>query len=248
MYQTDNQLAISLLSKHGFIRHGSNYYRCVGEGILQVLSTPGNKRQLIDMKDGDGFYYGIFSLYSELSWVSPHYLRRILGYALHLSSLDAKRASCEETDYLTLLERSLSNLSNYYTNSRLAQWKEDLDIQSIGQVRMNDSLKIAPYILSGQFARAEECITAIEQQNWLAYEENKMLPGYDSHKHKRKIDDRLAPMLHLRNALRNHDKEAIIMYLQGNYRVNVTKLQKMDVPVADSCRVSSDGYPFSSGR
>lgn len=226
-------------ARYGFTGVRTNLYRCHGQGLLQVITLVKSTKLSYEI------YFGVFSLYSRINWISSYPLRNILQYDLH-TTLDIKQIpGCEELyirdlqqDIPIVLETCIPFFDTLTTHLHLAEMYEKFDINMYSDIRINDSQKIVPYILTGQYSNAINCITAIEQQNWNAYAHNsRNISGYENAQKDKYIARKLLPYITLREALIKKEKDALHQYLHTNYASNVKQLYKLGIPLAASCCV-----------
>ena len=226
-------------AQYGFTGVRSNLYRCYGQGLLQVITLSKPDKSSYEI------CFGVFSLYSRINWISSYPLRSILQYDLH-TTFDIKQIpGCEERyihnpqrDIPILLENCVPFFDTLTTHIQLVEMYERMDTNMYSDIRVNDSQKIVPYILAGQYNKAINCITAIEQQNWKAFAQNsRNISGYGNAEKARSIANRLLPYIILREALTKKERDAVYQYLHSNHTKNVTQLNKLGIPLIASCCV-----------
>lgn len=224
-------------AQYGFYGARASLYRCYGQGLLQIITLSNPSKSMYEA------YFGVFSLYSKLNWISSITLRSVLQYDLHVSHNVRQIPGCEEL-YIQDLQKGipimLEKINPFFdalnTHIHLAEMLERFDENMYSAVRQNDSNKIVPYILSGQSDKAVNCITAIEQQNWRAYAENKEnVVGYEQVHNEQTVTRKLSPLVSLRDALTKQDRDAVLQYLHTNYENNANQLRKLGVPIISSC-------------
>lgn len=248
----DELLFHSQCAQHGFTSVRSNLYRSCGQGLLQVIMLSFLNKQSQRTHPVYEVNFGVFSLYSKLNWISSHAMRSILNYDLHTSFAINQIPGCEELrffdpqeDTLILLEKSIPFFDALATHAQLAEELEKFDNRLFSGIRINDAQKISPYIISGQCEKAIACITAIEQQNLKAYAQNSQsFPGYNKKRNKKKIEERLTPLVSLREALARQDRGIILQYLQTNYNENAKKLHELGIPLSITCCIPQNQFPF----
>ena len=232
----------SFCKKQGFIRKRRNLYRCYGQGLLQVIQYHDNKKDSTESVRDSDVLFGIFSLYSKLPWISSQVLSRVLSYDLPVI-LEPKLFLIPEgepliycSQALLMQEVGIPYLNEVLSHTQLKDILEKHDLICTGKVTQNDTMKIAPYILSANWKKAIECITAIEEQNWNAYHENSQsVLGYDQEMQRKRIETQLFSIISLRDAIISGDHCAVKRYLYSNYRENTIRLQELGIPVSMSC-------------
>lgn len=227
--------------KHGFVRAGNNLYRCYGDSLLQVISLPKKSGFVSNADDLNQIHFGVFSLYSELPWIPPGQLPKVIGFDLPATwnpnlFFCGLRNQLENEDSIQMVfDKVIPYLNTMVTHEQLADLLERYDMIDSSQIRLNDGAKIVPYILSRQSEKAIETITAIEEQNWDAYRKNcQFSPSYDEETHRERITTRLAPLIELRKALCSQNEAAVSEYLLANYRDNSCRLRSLGVKPNDS--------------
>lgn len=244
---------IEIGTKNGFRQARTNLYRCYGDGLLQVISIPTSRAKSIDPYPDREIYIGLFSLYSDLFWL-PSSAVKVLQYDLHLS-INAKellyKCSLHRTsdvEILDVLEKILLLFLKLDTHDRFVSFFEEMECKNQFSMREKRGLWISPYIISGRKKQAIDCIDAIEKQNWDAYHHNSINPHYDREKKRRSIEERLFPLIALRDAIVANDQDIITSYLQKKYLENTQKLQEMGIPLNSSCCVPKDIILFSEKK
>lgn len=247
-YKTKRQF-FSFSKKQGFIRKRCNLYRCYGQGLLQVIQYNDNTINSIESVRDSEVLFGIFSLYSKLPWISSQVLSRVLSYDLPVtfepeSFLISKGEPLIYYSKVQLMQEvGIPYLNEILSHAQLKDILEKHDLICTGKITQNDAMKIAPYILSANWEKAIECITAIEEQNWNAHHQNSQyVLGYDQELQSKKIETRLSPMIALRDAIISGDYCAVERYLYSNYRENIIRLQELGIPVSMSCVAPEFGH------
>lgn len=220
-----NNMLLSELKKHSFIRRGSAFFRVNGDGVFQIIKyvrEPDKKESLS---------IGLFSLYSELlpQWFSPQGC--IPRYSVN-HVLDSKNQNlaiqdgCNLYPFPTqediLISSGVHWLNSMDTQKKLLEGMICLDMRERGHINWVDRFKIAPYLLNGNYAAAEKVILSILRDHEIAITVNKHLFS-DSQKYKEYItqksnrDDSLRQLLVI---IQTRDVQNIEKYLQRNYSNN----------------------------
>ena len=227
--------SIEICKNNGFVAVRNNLYRCYGDGLLQVISYHKNRSVLTPRESDYEVVLGVFSLYSELNWITSRLLAKVVQFDLPVTYEAAPLLAAagnlpQSQDIAHMTDAVIPYLNSLITPTQLVCMLEQDDMLHGGQIIKNDEAKIVPYILSGQCNKAVECISAIEHQNWDAYSSNcRSTPNYDKEGQKRIIEERLASLIALRNALHSNDHAAVSAYLSANFQNNSKRLKSLGV-------------------
>lgn len=215
-----------LLKPHGFVRRGTAFFRVHGDGILQVVKWSWERGGAKEL------YIGLFSLYSELlpRWFTgsgciPRYpVVNILGK--RWTSVFRYEADYRDSlvEQLTALrEAGIPWLNNIVTAEDMSRGIHYLETSWGGSYHWNDSVKIAPYLRSGELENARHAVQAILDQHNMAYKANRKL-----YKDEESFQNYLQPWLEqdralydLRSMIDRGDTAEIEAYLQNNYEKNL---------------------------
>ena len=231
---------MNLCRSNGFTKKRNCFYRCTGDGLLQVIKIPANSIRSKSILREDTVYVGIFSLFSEINWIHSEAIRLLVQADLPITaSMENMFSDTREfgfghgKNYVSILEKGIAGLSEIQTHAQMACFLEEKDRRELSSLRWNDSSKIVPYLLSGHPESAIRCIDAIEQQNWAAYSANLKIPSYDQEKQKKRIEESLNPLITLREQIRRRDGDGIRKYLREQYSSNADKLRGMGIPAPE---------------
>lgn len=230
--------------ERGFVKCGANWYRCYGNGLLQVVTFNG----LAERTSNSSYLrepsvaLGIRSLYGRIGWIDipimgtrrdiiPEIVPILLIPEQELLSIGTSANSVE-----LMFDYGFPLLDKIDTHKKLVDLLEHLDMRESHTIRVNDSNKVIPYLLSGQFEKALACIDAIEQQNLQAYAVNcNTMANYDSKMQRKKMYDQIDPYLFIRKCFDSHNLTDLVEILQSNYQSNVDRLSEMGIPFSASC-------------
>ena len=231
----------------GYTKCGANWYRCYGQGLLQVVTFQGIPERVNDVvySREPTVLFDVYSLFDKLLWIRfplmgkrrdliPRFLpSAILQNAERKAFLGtAYEAECMNTCGFALLNR-------ISTHAHLAEMLEKFTAFDFGSVP--NCKKVVPYLLSCEFQKSIDCINAIEKQNMSAYQQERMRnPNADNEQQLQKILSRLQPFFALRDGLLARDLAGITVILQNNYQVNAEYLLNMGVPIPDDITFPAD--------
>ena len=215
--------------EQGYVQCGANWYRCYGQGLLQVVTFDG----LPDRITGKhSVALGIYSLYSQIMWVNFTYRRTRRDLVLNITSDMLINGQDDSCSIELMLEHGLPLLDKIDTHAKLAEFLESMDTRNGFSVIVNDSNKVVPYLLSGQITKVLATINAIEQQNLHAHAVNcSTLEKNDPELHRKKLNDRLYPLIKLRECIVSQDLTNVFKLLQSNYHTNVDYLLGIGISV-----------------
>ena len=199
-----------VLKNAGFVKRGSEFFRVHGDGTLQVLKC--DKR--------NGWYIGLFSMYSELQpqWFTS--LGCIPRYSINELADPQQLSPASQTELL--VDRCLPWLEALDTHRKMLDGLFLLETSHGGEIRWVDELKIAPFLLCRDYVAAEKVIFSILENHRVARYMNKALYPYtdDYQKYvvRRASDD--AKLLLLAEMIQQRDEQKIHMYLSENWLRN----------------------------
>lgn len=225
-------LLYSALLPHGFKRRGNALFRVLGDGVLQVVKYEHDRIGNPDLS------VGLFSLYSELlpQWFTsrgciPRYsVANILGFRDLVSILRKKSGNnideltednCIEQLIDILHTHAVSWLNNITTQKDLIDRIVFLETSWCGEVLWVDDLKIAPFLMCGEFEAASFVVRSILEQHNDAYQQNRTLFSEEEYEKylepRKKNDEKLEYLLRI---IESRDERKLNEYLNYNYSVN----------------------------
>lgn len=163
------QFKIACMS-HGFHCRGKAFFRVIGDGVLQVLQYDNSSRLY-----NHTIRVGLFSLYGEIEkqWLTaygciPRYRLFTLFTQLPKTFYHILK-QLEIGVQLVLLENmGFQWLDGVTSQQRLAEAICELDMADMGDIRWNDMLKIAPFLMTGQYGNAQKVLESMICQHELA--------------------------------------------------------------------------------
>ena len=213
---TKRRLA-ELVKPHGFIAKRDFYYREKGDGIFQFVKFEYEPWMSTHM-----LRFGLYSLYSE---IDPHWLTPggcISRYSVAALSNDIKyveRSTNAQLD--TLSEHGIPWLDAIHTQRDLVDAMCEIEIREDGRIMWIDSLKLAPFLIDGDYLSANHVISTILQQHtgpdaWTT------LPWKESDYgiYKTRYPGKDANLIQIHEWIRNSEHSIISSYLQQNYLNN----------------------------
>ena len=225
--------------KCGFTKSGANLYRVWGDGILQVITARGFPERVnnVAYMREPSVCFSVYSLYSQIPWnpvkmrsrrdLIPELLPALIDPNGTDNEFRGTEMECEST-----MKYVLPFLDGLQTHQQLAELYDQIDNSQKGEHAGRNASRISTYLLSGNLVKPIAIINAIEKQNWHAYESNvASVQAYDPVIHKKEIEDRLAPLLALRNAIVKQDSAAVWFYLSNAFVDNKKHLEDMGVYV-----------------
>lgn len=225
--------------KDGFIKCGANLYRVHGEGLLQIVTLRGFPERVnnAEFNREAAPNFDVQSLYSSIFWnpikMTPRrdLVPNITPGLMEPNGKTTKfRGTIAEAEAME--KYVLPYLNRMTDHTKMAELFDLIDASAKNGGLALDSNRIVPYLLIGEKDKALKIISAIEQQNWQAFDVNRrMMAEYDVEKHREKINTSLAPLISLREAVLNKDVLSISEILQKNYTRNIDKLRELGIPI-----------------
>lgn len=239
----DRKPAIRTYEQHfqerGFIKCGANLYRIYGEGLLQIVTIRGFPERVNNTTFNREMApsFDVQSLYSSIFWNPVKMMpRRDLIPNISPGLMDPNekttkfRGTIAEAEAME--EYVIPYLNGMTKHTQMVELFDLIDATVKNGGSVLDSKRIVPYLLAGDKDKALKIISAIELQNWEAFDSNcRILDGYDVEKHRVKINTNLAPLITLREAILKQDILSVFRVLQNNYSRNLDKLQEMGISV-----------------
>ena len=230
--------------EHGYVKHGANWYRCYGQGLLQVVTFNGLPERISDSSflREPSVALSIRSLYDWIKWINipimgakraliPGIVPKLFMHEQELLSVSTSASDAE-----LMVDYGFPLLDQIDTHTKLADLLEYLDKRNSHAVIANDPNNVIPYLLSGKHGKVLETIDAIEQQNLHAYAINcSTIANYDSEAQKEKMNNSLYPYISLRESIAFPDVANILAMLQSNYQANVDYLSGIGIPIPANC-------------
>ena len=227
-----NEILSEKLKIFGFTRKGKAFFRVQGDGILQVI-----KFEYERVMDDYDLSIGLFSLYGELlkRWFTssgciPRY--SIVNLINERTPVISKEINGMVYDYVIspkkqieiLIEKGIPWLNEMQTQEDLIEgiWRFDDG--------WNDSLKIAPFLMTNQEKKAIRVISSILQQHlpviyqispgreeWPEFEwEEEHIQRYEN-----LFPGKDKEFLNLHRMINRNDEREIRAYLMKNYEQNM---------------------------
>ena len=205
-----------MLKANGFAKRGSAFFRVHGDGVVQVLRYEWES-------DGFYLYMGLYSMYGELqkqwftSWgCIPRYEvllldgKRFLPDRWERKGLDTNRMQAE-----LLREKGLPFLDGIQTQKELAEAIFSLD------GRWNDSMKLAPLLVSGDYENAAQVLKVIiAQHETVRAHKQADLSAEDFRRHEERWEPVTAHFRELLEMVLREDSGQIRDWLKRNDTVN----------------------------
>ena len=239
----------AICKANNFARKGTAFFRVIGDGVLQVINYK-KRRYAVNHH----INIGLFSLYGEIEeqWLtSAGCIPRYSLFALFSPILEAIHCTTlgppEDTQLEILEQKCIPWLNTILTQSILAEAMCMLDCASYSDITpseisdfsgsisttdyawlilWDDSLKLAPYMKSGQYQKALQVVDAIRKQHRSAREDwKKQLSEQDYIKHIAKQDQIDKPFYDLFELIERQNQEEIHEYMENNYRTNCSLLR-----------------------
>lgn len=227
------------LAPYGFKRRGEAFFRIIGDGVLQVI-----KFEYERVMEEFDLSVGLFSLYGELlpQWFTssgciPQYSvvnfinQRDPVYMWERDGITYSWTISSEKQMRILMHRGIPWLNEIQTQEQLAEGICWFDKQDGKDILWNDSLKIAPFLVSGQKKKAARVVSAILKQHiscapkehpaekifWSDYVwDEDMINTYC-----KLFPDKDEEFLSLHRMINRNDEEEIRAYLMENYNQNM---------------------------
>lgn len=217
-----NRRLAQLAKSYGFTKKQNCYFRKKGDGILQYVKFEYERRIY-----KHELRIGLYSLYSELhpNWLTPSGC--ILRYPVIALSDNPKDDLTSPSSQIDILqEHGIQWLDTMLTQRNLVDAMCEIEVKENQHIMWNDSLKLAPFLVSGDFDSADRVISAILQQHlgpdrWTSQpwreEDFKIFKSRHPQDNSR--------LLQIHEWIRVRDSKAIEVYLKSNYDVNTNNLK-----------------------
>lgn len=236
-----------LCKSYGFKKLKANYFRCVGDGILQVISTqnreymsPNSPYYSSTNRKSNTVSLGFISMYS----VIPEYFFCEYGCARFCpANLYGRNcAGCEfmgiQEHYSAMLDKGFDLLNSMKTQKDLLDNAEILSKADSGHILYYQTEYCAPFLICGKPDEAFQLIAGRYTQNTTTFHLNFdsliSAGNYDEYfQRMNELQSELAPFADLFYAILTKNNKKIEGFLRKNYQQNMQYAEKYQIPFSD---------------
>lgn len=217
MIDNANRQLSELLRPHGFIAKRNCFCRKLDAEILQFI-----KFEYEPWLFKYELRIGLYSLFSELHphWLTPR--GSISRYPVAVLSNDIKYAECPIDAQLDILhEYGIPWLDSIHTQRNLVDAMCEIELREDGKVMWVDSLKLAPFLIAGDYIAADYVISSILQQHTGPYAwTSQSWTESDYEMYQKRYPGEDSKLIKIHEWIRDQDHCAIESYLQNTFIIN----------------------------
>ena len=237
-----------LCKHHGFSQHGKAYYRCFGEGILQIITT-GNRDYLDDRspertdkhRKSNRISFYFWSMYEDLPEAFFNDAQYFIG--IYPEQLIEKRLNPDfmglQEQYKLMVSHGFPYLDSIKTQKDLLHAVIDYETIEIGTPNYMNNEIVSAYLLCDEPKEALLRLACLHVQNDMAFHsnnqnlrENKIYDEY--FKHLNDHQSKMAYRDHLFWNILLGENESIKEILRQNFRRNCEWAKKYKISFCDN--------------
>lgn len=236
-----------LCKSYGFKKAKTRYLRCVGDGILQVISTrsreymsPNSPYYSSTNRKSNTISFGFISMYSvipEFFFCEEGCTRFCPANLYGRNCVDCEFMGIQE-HYRGMLDKGFDLLNSMKTQKDLLDNAEILSKAESGHILYYQTEYCAPYLICGKPDEAFQLIAGRYTQNMTVFHLNCdsliSAGNYDEYfQRMNELQSALAPFADLFYAILTKNHKKIEGFLRKNYQQNMQYAEKYNIPFSD---------------
>ena len=238
----------ALCKQHGFSQQGKVYYRCVGEGILQIITT--GYREYLDDRSPERtdkhrksnrvsfYFWSMYEYLPEAFFNDAKYFIGIYPEQLTEKKLNPAFMGLQE-QYKLMISHGFPFLDSIKTQKDLIHSVLDYEMIGSGTPNYMNSEIVSAFLLCNEPKEALLRLGCLHVQNYMAFHKNnqalKETKMYNEYvKHLNELQSKMAYREHLFWDILLKKNESLIETLQKNFLRNCEWAKKYKISFSDN--------------